>query len=374
MHATSNARRTSWAHSARTILAGLGSLALAAVVGLGAAGLFHAGAGATRAGVAAPANTTILHVRGARTEPGARAHPTVTLEAWLDEATNEGKIVQTTPDGAVFDIEAVDHGTYVHYLADARHAVIRNNIAPGSSSATRLRTELFLYQDAVGRGRGQIVGQGRIGARATNRVRLALDGQPVVGEVDQATGLALHEEFGPPGAGQQTRETTYGTVEHLSRASLAPGTFQVALPADAAREEYTERRGDELSSVPNGLPYAVYAAPPDAGTPTSAFHRTSLAPGVMPSDTYYLIYRTPDGEVQVLSGLPPDAAALQGKPGAPLRHPQRLSIGGIGWEAEAAGSGFQGSAQLGNTYVTIFAPNRAVFEHVAGALRLLGGQ
>ena len=308
----------------------LGALALLAFLvggGVAAAGLVSARSQAlTEAGpavAAGPGEATVLHLRGTRNDTAARANGPITLEAWLDEATNEGKIVETAPDGTVRRVASFSGDTYVLYLGDAQHAVIRRGFGPDSPFATGIRDEVRRYQSSV-----------------------------------------------EPGA--------YTTVERVSRAGLPADVFRVELPPGSMREEYTEGQpgnaGGGAASLA-GLPYAVYAAPTSFGTPVAAFRRASTAPAGGPrSDSYYLIYRTAVGEVQVLSGLPPDAPAGDVKPGQGKKdlmvgnRPEIVQVAGVSWEVASSPRGVQGRANLGDAYVTIYAPDQAVFERVAASL------
>ncbi len=375
MHKTIRAKGRGLAYLLGTPLGALAFLVLLAVVSAATVGALRAGSravtGSGDAAAARPADATVLQVQATRSERGAGANASIRVEAWLDEVTNEGKIVETAPDGTLRRIESLSAGTYVLYLGDARHAVIRRGIGPTSPYATRIRTQLFLYRTATERGTGQVVGNGRIGEQPTDRIQLANESAPVVADVDQTTGLALREELGQPGGARQTRETMYNRVAHVSRGSLPPGAFEVELPAGLGREEYTEGPAGNARTSPAGLPYAVYAAPASAGAPVAAFQRASTMPGGPSSNTYYLIYQTRDGEVSVMSSLPPDLARQEGKGQAPDSQSQSTQVGGASWEVRPTSRGFQGSAHLADAYVTVHAPNQAVFERVVTSLQRL---
>ena len=158
-------------------------------------------------------------------------------------------------------------------------------------------------------------------------------------------------------------------MERVSRSSLPADVLQLNLPPGTSREEYTEDPVGHADPGTTGLPYAVYAAPASAGAPVAVFRRTSTAPNGLSSDVYYLIYRTPDGEVQVLSGLRPDTPAGQGKkdPMDGNRSPM-IQIAGISWEVATSSREVQGKADLGDAFVTIYAPNQATFERIAASL------
>lgn len=327
---------------------------------------------ARRAVAGRPVASAVVHIQATRSEPGAGARANTVLEAWLDEATNEGKVVEAAPDGTVRRVESFADGTYTLYLADARHAVIRRGIGPNSPHATRIRTQLYLYRMATERGQARVIGNGRVGERATDRIQFEAGGMPIVADVDRVTGLALREELGPLDGARHVRETSYSKVAHISRASLPAKAFAVDLPPGTGREEYTERQGDSIRTDPIDGAYAVYALPARAGAPVAAFRRASAAPDGGPAnDVYYLVYQTAGGEIQVVSSLPPDAAVRQGKGPLPTSRPQMVQIASVTWEAEPSGRGFQGSAYLGDAYVTIFAPDRATFERTAASLERL---
>lgn len=374
MRKARNDRGRSRSQLLATSLGALTILAVMVAAAVAVGGLFRAGAQARtraeRAGAGGPAATEVLHLRGARSDAGGRAAMPTLVEAWLDETTHEGKIIETGPDGVIRRIVSFSGDTHVLYLGDAHHAVIRQGLGPNSPIATSVRDELLRYHVSVQRGAGRVIGSGRVGERHTHHVQIEVDGKPVVAEVDQATGLALREEATQSNGERSTRETTYSTVERVSRAGLPADVFQVKLPPGTTREEYTEGPTHRVDTTsPAGLPYAVYAAPASVGASVAAFRRASTAPNGFSSDVYYLIYRTPDGEVQVLSGLPPAAPTGSGK-GDPMdgNRPQTIQIAGVNWEVAASAREVQGRATLGDAYVTIYAPNQAVFERVAASL------
>lgn len=339
------------------------------------AALFNAGSPAAGLGSntfgARPGGASVLHLQASRTGLGASDR----LEAWLDLTTGEGKIIETGPDGTVRRVVAVANGTYTLHLADRRHVIVRRGFGPTSPHAGRIRNELFGPRMAVEQGRARVVGAGRIGDRTTDRVQFSLEDGTRVIDVDQETGLVLREEMVPSGSPVQIRETAYTTLEYVDRSSLSANAFEVSLPADGGREEYTESDPGNTPPSSDGLIYTVYAAPASVGASTQAFRRFSTVPGgeLPPSDSYYVMYRTADGEVSVRSSSP-DPATRQGTGGksAPVRRPQTLDVAGVTWEIEPPPPGqFQASANLGDAYVTIFAPNRAIFERVAAGLRRL---
>jgi len=361
----------------RRLIASFGPLLLLPVLLialLAAAGLVRVRAGArqdpTVALAAGPANATILHVRATHTVTGAKGTPTTLLEAWLDRATNEGKIVETTTAGTVKRIESFSGGTYTLYLGDARHAVIRRGLRPNGPYTEQIRDELLRYQVSLDRGVGQAIGSGQTGGRASNRVRLEIEGVAVLADIDPNTGLTLREEMSQPGGAREIRDTTYSVVESVARTDLTVNSFQPELPANISREEYADDQGAVLASGA-GVSYAVYAAPSSIGSPVASFHRASGGPSVPTSDTYYLIYSTADGEVQVLSGLPPDTAAKQAKDPLPANTTQAVEIAGVTWEVGGSGGKVQAHATLDDAYVTIYAPNQATFERVVRGLQRL---
>lgn len=186
---------------------------------LAAAGLARERAGALQdpavALAAGPANATVLHVRATHTVTGAKGAPPTLLEAWLDRATNEGKIVETATDGTVKRIESFSDGTYTLYLGDARHAVIRRGLRPNGPYTGQIRDELLRYQVSLERGVGQIDG------RVSNRVRLEIEGVAVLADIDPNTGLTLREELSQPGgdARSATQPTAWSSPwpEPISR-------------------------------------------------------------------------------------------------------------------------------------------------------------
>jgi hypothetical protein len=326
--------------------------------------------GSVAALAASPVDTTVLHIQATRVVTGARGDTLTSLEAWLDKTTGEGKIIETAADGTVKRIESFSDGTYTLYLGDARHVVIRSGLRPNGPYTGQVRAELLRYQVSLERGVGQLVGAGQIGGRATKRIRLEINGVPVVADVDPDTGLTLREEVSQPGGAREIRDTTYSAVQSVARADLGAHSFQPELPAGVSREEYADDQGGVPASAA-GVSYAVYAAPLSAGLPAASFRRASGGPAVPTSDTYYLIYQTPEGEVQVLSSLPPDPAAKQAKGPLPTNATRPVAIGGTTWEVATSGTGIQARATLDDAYVTIFAPNQATFERIAQGLRRL---
>lgn len=320
-----------------------------------------------------PENAAVLHLRAMRSGAGAGE----SLEAWLDLATNEGKIVETGPDGAVRRVTAVSNGVHTLYLADRGHAVIRRGFGPASPHAGRIRDELFGARRAAEQGNARVVGAGRVGDRVTDRIQVAAEGSTRTIDIDRETGLVLREEMSTPGGRLEVRETAYPLREHVSRASLPAGAFEVVLPADIGREEYTESDPGDAPAGSAEVPYAVYGASAGLGAPTHAFRRfstTRIAHGPPPSDAYYLMYHSADGQVWVRSSSPDPAtrqAPRGGKP-EPARHEESLEVANAAWSVQVTSPTlFQASANLGDAYVTVGAPNRAAFERVAASLRRL---
>lgn len=314
-----------------------------------------------------PGNTTVLHIQAIRRGPGADA----SLEAWLDLANYEGKIVEIALDGTVRRVKLVANNAYVLYLPQTRHAVIRRGFPSTSPFATSIRDELLSPRIAAERGVAQLVGTGMIGNRSTDRIQFSLDGIPVIADVDKQTGLMLRVENTASGHfPQQVIEITYPVVEYIRHLDVPQAVFQIDLPSDIEREEYTEGMPQTLGSR---LSYAIYMAPASEGKPITAFRRFSTLRGQVSSDAFYLIYRTAVGELQVISSLPPDPATRQvpGRGPIPTGQTKTIKIGNIVWEAEATPGQFRAAANLGDAYVTIFTPNQEIFERVAASLQQL---
>jgi hypothetical protein len=316
-------------------------------------------------------DAAVLHVRAARNDDVTGRVRSTQIEAWFDTATGEGKLVERTPDGALINIVAFANGTLTTYRGDARQAIIRRNVRAGSSSANRLRFELFRYAEAAKLGSGQIIGRGQIGQTSTERVRIEVEETPITADIDPATGLTLREEFAPVGDKTYIRETTYNLIERVARSSIPADVWRVDLPPGIGVEEYND---GPAGHVDNGelaaLPYVAYG-PTNEGQPVAAFRRNSAAPSGPRSDAYYLIYRVSEGEVQVISAVAPDPAFQSAPKMVPQQRPVTVQIGGTTWTLTATSQGVQGSADLGGTLVTIVAPTQSVFERVAGNLRPL---
>lgn len=310
-----------------------------------------------------PGGATLLHAQGFRHAPGTE----VAFEAWLDLTNNEGKIVEATPDGSPRQVQVVTGATNTLYLADAHHVVIRRNFNSASPFATQIRDRLLRYRVGAERGFAQVVGTSLVNGRQADRIQLSLDGSSIVADVDHATGLVLREEFAGPDRSQQTIETTYSLIEYVQRSAISDQVFQIDVPADVEREEYSE--GD-AQAKDGSLSYRVYAAPASTGQLVAAFRRFSTAHGHAPSDAFYLIYRAPDGESQVISGSRPDLTAVQVpvRGALPTGNLEKIELAGKLWDVEATPGQFRGSADLGDAFVTIFAPDRSRFERIAGAL------
>lgn len=371
MHRTTGNRRWYPTRRFRTvILAALSVLLVAATLAtamvLRADG--HAMAAPSDAG-GVGSGTTVLHTRATRTGLGENS----ALESWLDLATNEGRIVETAPDGTARRIEVVAGNTHTLYLAEAHHVVIQHGASPSSPYRGYVRNELLGAQDAVTRGKVPVIGIGRVNGHATNRIRFTApeDNSTITVDLDATTGLILRHETTPQGGSAQARETAYSVVEYVARTTLPASTFQVDLPAYVGREEYTDDDPSRPGAANPGLPYVVYAPPASIGAPEAAYRRTSSYPGQPSSDAYYMTYQGVNGPVRVVSSLAPVVEAPPaGKqlPGNPLKI---IQVGGVAWEIPTSSGVFQGRAQLDSAYVTIFAPDQAIFEFMAGGLRRL---
>lgn len=354
------------------LLKGLGLLALLVTVLAATAGLLQMRSRAIgrldTASAARPDGATVLHARAVRTGPNTND----TLEAWLDLATGEGKIVEAAPDGTVRRVVAVVNNTHTLYLADRRHAVIRQGFGPNSPHAGGIRDELLGARRAADQGKARVIGSSSTGGRATDRVQTVAQGGVLRVDIDRATGLVLREEMITPGSPPQIRETSYSVIEHLGRTSLPMDTFAVSLPGDIGREEYTDGDPNNPQASSAGLPYAVYALPAATGVPVAAFRIASTTNGLPPRDGYYLIYNSADGQIQVVSGLAPNRLIhLDGGKPVPLTQSQTVQFAGVAWEVQSSGEQFQASAQLAEAFVAIHAPSRAAFERVAASLQRL---
>ncbi len=225
----------------------------------------------------------VLHIKG--TKQGPQVHEMI--EAWLDLATHEGMILQSSADGQLRRALLVAGDTYTQYLADANHVLVRQGFSNSSPFATRVRDELLTYRVAADHGTAERIGSGFVQGRVTDRIRRTLgasesNGFPiVVADVDRETGLVLREEAimdegGPP----VVTETTYSVIELIDRSALPMDILQLRVPADASREEYVE---DGPSAAPSRPAYAVYAVPASEGSPVAQFRRTSTTPGAGPN-------------------------------------------------------------------------------------------
>ncbi len=145
----------------------------------------------------------------------------------------------------------------------------------------------------------------------------------------------------------------------------------------------------EVRAAAAGLGFVVYAAPPEEGAPTAALRRGFNPPGIPPIETVTLIYC--DGrcrrasEVQIESA--PAAYARVRAPrligatpippgGKPVPDPptSTLAVAGVTWQLAESGpltGSIEADGILGDTLVTIRAPDRAHFARVAAALRLV---
>ncbi len=339
----------------------LALLAIAAVLLL-----LTVGAGlATSDSATKPGNPAVLHVQGQSTGAGTDG----SVEAWIDLTNNEGKIVETAPDGTLRRVEVVVGDSHTTYLADHRHMIIRRGFDATSPQAASIRNRLLGARDAVERGGAQRIGTGQVAGRPTERAQFSIDGTPIVVDVDQATGLMLRTEAPLPGGSAEVTETTYNVIEYIDRSTLPQTLFQVDLPPDIGREEYTE--GDP-QSVSAELPYAVYAAPSSEGGPIAAYRYFSTSAqsptenAKSSTDRFYLIYQGPEGEFGVISSLPPSQSGT-GK--SITGHTEKRQLAGKVWEVEDHPSLFLASTELNGSYVTVYAPNQTVFERIAGSLQ-----
>ncbi len=354
---TIGSRLQSRAHSPRFLaLLAIAAVLLLLTVGVGLA---------TSDSATRPDNPAVLHVQGQSTGAGTDG----TIEAWINLTNNEGKIVKTAPDGTLSHVEAVVGDTHTSYLADHRYVVIRRGFDATSPQAASIRNRLLGVGDAIERGGVQRIGTGQVAGRPTERAKFSIEGTPIVVDVDQATGLMLRAEAPLPGGSTEVTETTYNVIEYLDRSTLPQTLFQVDLPPDIGREEYTE--GDP-QAVSAELPYAVYAAPSSEGKPSAAFRYFSISAqsptgsAKSPTDRVYLIYQEPEGESGVISSLPPSQSAT-GKP--IISHTEKRQLAGRVWEVEDHPTTFLASAELNGSYVTVYAPNQAAFERIAGSLQ-----
>lgn len=349
------------------------ALALAAAVLVATVGLFSNRSrsvnGLSDAFAARPRDANVLHLRATKSGFG----PETMMEAWLDLTTNEGKIVEAAPDGTVRRIEAVAGDMTVEYRAEIGAATIRRGFGSTSPYALRIRNQLRGPHASVERGQGQVVGQGRVGDHATDRIRVVGEGRTYVADVDRATNLVLREEVAGSDGFREVQETTYSTIEHIGRASLAADSFAVALPNDVRLEQYTDGDPRDPQPATAGVDYAVYTLPSGIGGPTSVFRRVSNGPGRPSSDSCYLSFEGATGEVTVRSSSsdPATRQSIGGKPPLP-RKVETLRITSATWEVDLDVPGkFQASATLGDAYVTIYAPDRATFERAVIALQRL---
>lgn len=137
-----------------------------------------------------PGNPTVLHVQGQSTGAGTDG----TIEAWIDLTNNEGKVVETAPDGTLSHVEVVIGDNHTTYLADHRYVVIRRGFDATSPQAASIRNRLLGVGDAIERGGVQRIGTGQVAGRPTERAKFSIEGTPIVVDVDQATGLMLRAE------------------------------------------------------------------------------------------------------------------------------------------------------------------------------------
>lgn len=317
------------------------------------------------------AEAPILHLRASRIMSGAKGSSAVQIEAWLDENTKESKLVETAGDGTLRRVETFSRNSYMLYLGDANHVVIRRGLNDKSPFVNQIHDDLFRYSTSLQRGAGQVVSTGYIGDKAIKRVRVTINNMEVLADIAADTGLTLREEMTGPGGTRESRETVYTTAEYVSHASLGDAAFLFTPPANSSREEYQEDQPSRVGENATGLPYKVYAAPVSLGVPTTSFRRASEVPGKAAADVYYLIYSTSEGVVQILSSLPPDATSKQDKGPLPNKPGQLVQIGEEVWEIAPNGSGIQGRTVIADTYITIYAPSQASFALVARGLRII---
>lgn len=303
-----------------------------------------------------PAGKPILHIQATRAEP----ERSTELEAWLDLSTGEGTVIEQAAGGGLQRVELVDDGEYLLYLGDAAHVVRWHNLDPNSPLRDRLLDELLGVRLAVEEGRAQIIASGTDGGRQTVRVRLTTaEGIPVIATLDAATGLIIRQER-EQGQQPEVVNITYHAIEYLAPEQVPPDLAAVSIPAEASSEQYWDRA---LGATLPTLSYDVYVA--DLGSsPVATFRRVSNSSGVT-ADRVYVIYRTASSEVQVISGRGPDQPGQM--PGDPA--PVTVEVAGTRWYVETGPGGVQGSAWLGQTVVTIAAPDQELFQRAASTLR-----
>lgn len=335
---------------------------LAVLLGLGVAGA------ALAAGLTSPApGSTVLHFTASRTGEPSSAK----VEVWLDLSTGEGKRVASRADGSATLVEGIAAGVstlHVPREGSPGFAVIRRGIAPGTPASQQLRDRVFMYRTALERGVARSVGTGRVDGRATERVEFQIEGQPIIADLDQETGLPLREEMPSPDGGSRVIETTYHAIEHVPRSRVPASVFTVELPEGVHREEYTEGPPASRPSDTAPLPYAVYGVP-SLGEPV---HQERVASNTGPSgrDTYYVIYLVEGREIQVLSGLPPDLSPNVGKT-EPVSRKESVEIARRQWVLDLTSlphGPVRAEAHLEDAYVTIHGPDRAAVEQAAAGL------
>ena len=316
-----------------------------------------------------PKGTSVLHIQAERKGP---TNPT-SLEAWIDLSNYEGKILEKSSDGAVTLVSAVVGNAAIDYLVDANHAVIRHFSDTSSPEAARIRDRLFVfYRIAAERG-ARIVGTGQIGDREVDVVEVSIEDATLLVSADKATGLILRQEITQLGQSTQTIETTYPLIEYMSRSAVPEELFRIDLPENVNREEYFEADSNDANAP--AISYDIYAMADGFGELVAEFRRFSSSDSVS-SDAYYMIYRGDVGEVQIISGLPPDPnllsqSAQHGQMPDLISDAKVIEFEGAKWEINSAFGPVRASTTLDGTYVTIFAPNEETLKEVIASLKRL---
>lgn len=320
-----------------------------------------------------PGGPTVLHIQARRDGAG----PSTSLEAWLDMANYEGRIAEAALDGSNRQVTVVTNGTHSIYRSDENSgwAVIRRGIRPDSPFSTGIRDQLLVYRVAAERGTGKVVGTSDTGGRTVDRIQLSIEDGSVIADVDRESGVTMREEMSSPGLETAVRDTNYMLIEYIARSEVPPEVFLVDdLPADTSREEYDENY--DYQTQAGDRRYAVYVVTSE-GSPINSFRYRSTSREGLSSDKVYITYRSDRsdfGEVQVLSGLPPNPTFLNLPPGKGSINPPKetVVIAGRVWFVESSPGRVWGSTTLEDAYVTIYAPNRPVFDRAAASLQKVG--
>lgn len=142
---------------------------------------------------------------------------------------------------------------------------------------------------------------------------------------------------------------------------------------------------DQLCAEAVGLPFTVYGAPASEGSPSGAIRRTFAPPGLLPTETYILIYcddRCRRASEMQIESAPPRyhqtaRTPIPPQPGTPEKTIppvpfETVEIAGVSWHVVGSGplpGTVSASADLGDASVKIHAPSRAHLERVAVGLR-----